>query len=172
MIWTIIGLLILCAIGYLIKMSMLKTATDTAKYVKTKHQVNKINSDPEQLQREWDLRVRQLNIDLSKAIFPKYYQEYYKNKSTAEYSYLYLWAEEGAIAGFPSLKQYDKNGNVVKFARSPLEWNIHYMELKDIRGVYRRGNVCIIQFDDTSLGFPVEEYEKIKAVYEEAKALS
>ena len=150
MIWTIIGLLILASIGYVIKLGMIKTAADTANYVSAKHKVNKINRDPNNLQQEWETRVKQLNIDLSKAIFPKYYQEYYNNKSTAEYSYLYLWPAEGAIGGFPSLKQYDKNGNVVKFASSPLTWNIHYMELKDIRGIYRRNDVCLIQFDDTS----------------------
>lgn len=172
MIWTIIGLLILTAIGSLVKMHMLRTAVDTTNYIKTKHDIKKINTDFSRLEKEWHIRVKQLNIPLDKAICPKYYTHYYENKNKEAYSYLYLWPEEGAIAGFPSLNEFDNNGKRVKFRQSPLQWNIHYMELIDIRGIYRRNDVCLIQFDDTSLGFPVSEYAKIKAVYERAKAMT
>ena len=71
-----------------------------------------------------------------------------------------------------TIHYFDDNGKQVRLVRSPLEWEIIYLELKDIKGVYKRNDVCIIQFSDTSLGYPVEEYEKIKKIYEDAKAMT
>ena len=43
---------------------------------------------------------------------------------------------------------------------------------KDIQGVYKRNNICILQLNDKDEGFPIEEYEKIKSVYEKAKKMT
>lgn len=131
-----------------------------------------LNSDPDKLQADWNTRVQQLNIDLEKAIYVKYYNNYYQDKNIKAHHYVYLWAVEGAIAGFSTLQYFDDCGRPIPLANSPLEWNIIYMELKDIRGVFLRNDVCIIQFDDGSMGYPANEYAKIKKVYEDAKAMT
>ena len=68
MIWTIIGLLILSSVWYFFKLGMIKTTTDAAKYVKEKRKITRLNSDPNKLEEEWKIRVRQLNIDLNNLV--------------------------------------------------------------------------------------------------------
>lgn len=173
------GLIILLIVVAIIWAAIKKAAVNTIDNAYANHQkkeeerrIDELNSNTNKLQSEWDRRIQELNIDLNKAVRVKYYTDYYRNKSTKAYRYLYLWPTEGAIGGIGTLQTYDENGNQVKFTSSPLTWQINYNELKDVRGVFLRNDVCLMQYDDTSLGFPASEYDKVKRVYEEAKAMT
>ena len=72
-------------------------------------------------------------------------------KTTKSYEYVYFWPVEGAIATMPTIHRFDDNGIQRKFVNSPLGWNIIYAELKDVRGVFMRNDVCLLQFNDISL---------------------
>lgn len=167
----IIMFIVIAVVGGVIRLVIQLAANGVTNTVENKR-VSSLNSNVNKLEEDWNTRVKQLGIDLEKAVRVKYYTNYYADSSdTKTYSYFYYWPVAGAMAYFDTIYMYDKNGNRRNITSSPLEWNIKYDELKDIRGVYQRGNVCIIQYDDTSLGFPAEEYEKIKKVYNEAKAM-
>lgn len=148
------------------------TAHENHQKKEEERRINELNNNVDSLKADWNERVKQLNIDLSKAEYVKYYRLYYDNKNSRAYRYVYLWPVEGAVAGFSTHLIYDDNGNQEKVVSSPLTWNIFYCELKDIRGVYLRNDVCELQFDDCSMGYPAEEYEKVKKVYEDAKAMT
>ena len=165
-------IIIIALVGSAIFKLVVKGAVSGIENVTENRRMNNLNGDRNRLEEDWNRRVKQLGIDLNSAIRVKYYQEYYENKNTKSYSYVYLWAAEGAIASMQTIHYFDDNGKQVRLVRSPLEWEIIYLELKDIKGVYKRNDVCIIQFSDTSLGYPVEEYEKIKKIYEDAKAMT
>lgn len=168
MVWLIIFFLVCFFIYKLV----LKGAIVGAVNVAEKSRINNLNSDVDRLQEEWNRRVKQLGIDLDSAVRVKWYSHYVESGNTKSYMYLYLWPVEGAIATLPTIHRFDDNGNRLKLTMSPLEYEIIYQELKDIIGVYKRNNLCLIQYSDVSMGYPVEEYEKIKKVYETAKAMT
>lgn len=128
----------------------------------------KLLNDKNQLQAVWNARVRELNIDLEQAVRMKYYPFYYEDKESRVWAYYYWWPVEGAIAGFMS-----PEGDGCSFKSSPSTWNIFYFELRDLDGVYRRDNLCLLcRKKKAPLGFPIEEYEKLKKVYDDAKAMT
>ena len=172
------GLIVILIVVAIIWAAIKKAAVNTIDNAYANHQqkeearrIDALN-DSARLQADWNERVKQLNIDLTKAEYVKYYLNYYNNKNSRAYRYVYLWPVEGAVAVFSTYLIYDDNGNQEKVVSSPLTWNISYGELKDIHGVYLRNDVCVLQFDDCSLGYPAEEYQKVKKVYEDAKAMT
>lgn len=173
-VWVIIGVIILVALGNLFKIGMIKTTADTVEYVKEQSNIHNLNKDVDKIDTEWKTRAKQLNIDLDKATKVKVLMNYYQDKSdTSSIRYGYMWADDGAIGLFATPDAYDKNGKKLKITSSPLTWNIVYYEISSLRGVFRRNNVCEIQFDDGSCnGFAIEAFDDVKRIYEEAKAKS
>jgi len=170
----LLWLIIIGLVGSAIFNLVVKGAVSGIGNIVEKSRINDLNDDMDRLQEDWNRRVKQLGIDLDSAVRVKYYcdYDYDKDRNTKSYMYVYMWPVEGAIGSISSIHRFDDNGNRVELTRSPLEWEIVYQDLKDIVGVYKRNDVCLIQYDDTSLGYPVEEYEKIKKVYEDAKAMT
>ena len=130
-----------------------------------------IEKKPNPLQIEWETRVRQLGIDLNKAVYVKYFLFYYEDKSKS-YVNSYLWSEEGKIGFFKTIQGFNENGYPLQFTMSPLKWNVVYVDVKDITGIRKRNGLCLIQFSDTDLAFAEKDFEKIKKVFEEASGVS
>lgn len=173
------GLIVILIVVAIIWAAIKKAAVNTIDNAYANHQkkeeerrIDELNSDMDRLQEDWNRRVNQLGIDLNSAVRVKYYPNYHTNKNTKSYDYVYFWPVEGAIATMPTIHRFDDNGIQRKFVNSPLGWNIIYAELKDVRGVFMRNDVCLLQFNDISLGYAVDDYEKIKKVYEDAKAMT
>ncbi len=164
--------IIIGVIGAVIFKLVVKGTVSGIEYAVETSRIKELNSDMNRLQEDWNRRAKQLGIDLNSAVRVKYYWKYYEDKNTKSYMYVYLWPVEGAIAGMSTIDRFDDNGKQLTFTSSPLEWDIVYQNLKDIIGVYKRNDICIIQYSDTSLAYPVVEYEKIKKVYEDAKAMT
>lgn len=79
------------------KYDRVKGAVSGIENVSENRRMNNLNGDRNRLEEDWNRRVKQLGIDLNSAIRVKYYQEYYENKNTKSYSYVYLWAAEGLL---------------------------------------------------------------------------
>ena len=166
-IWIIIGLIILVGLGNLAKIGFSKQASDTVEYLKEKKELDELNEDKDKIENDWSIRAKQLGVDLDKAKKVKYLFDYNKNKEIKDYiGFVYVWAVDGAIALFFTPEIYN-NGIREDIGSSPLEWNIKYIEINQVRGVYCRNNVCEVQYNDGSCsGFSLEDYDIIK-IHEE-----
>lgn len=169
MVWTIIGLIVLSCILTLASQGREKQKEreriEKAEAEKKREFVKSVERQPDIIEKQWNRRINELNIDINKAERVKYYTRYYKDKSTYYYLYTYIWDEEGAIASFNDYK-----GSNLNITLSPMEWKINYYELVKIEGVYKRNDATILQFVDGScIGFAPEEADKIKAIYKRAK---
>ena len=165
MVWAIIGILVLVAIVDLAKQGIIKTAKDVADSTKEHIEINSLNKDTDKLNSDWENRTKQLNIDIDKSE----YVLFHIDNDTSKGIYIYIWPVEGAIGSFQSLNQHNQN---VKFSTSPSTWQINYLALKDIHGVYKRNDYCIIECADIPLMFALEDYKKIKEVYQKAKEMT
>lgn len=102
----------------------------------------------------FDERVRELNLNLDKAI----YVLYCDGDDTGGV-YKYLWYEDGALAMFDSVAT---QGNW-ELKISPKEWNVLYIEKSNIEGIYRRSNYCQLNYKDGSNSkFRLSDYDAIK----------
>jgi len=178
MIWTIIGIIILAAFIGIYQSGKDKVAENKAKEAEDKanyKQAKRYYDQPEAFEKGVLLRLQGLGVDTSKVEKIKYYHNYFDKQDTNKYTMAFMWPTEGAIAFcYADVNIYDtiKGSHVPALTIPPSQVNPLYHELKDIKGLYRRSNLTIIQIKDTNYGYPIEEYEKIKKIYEEAKAMT
>ena len=144
---SIIGIIILLLVWHGIKkaiMGDIKEKNDIRMYNNTDFKEN-----------AFDMRVRQLNLNLDKAIHVLCLLD--SDPSCGRY--IYMWYEDGALANFYSTKT---EGNC-QLTISPREWNVFYIEKSMIEGLYNRNNYCQLNFKDGGYTrFSKLDYEKIK----------
>ena len=82
------GLIILLIVVAVIWAAVKKAAMNTIDNAYANHQkkeeerwIDDLNSNTDRLQSQWERRVRELNIDLNKAVCVKYYTDYFRNKT-------------------------------------------------------------------------------------------
>ena len=168
----IIFLLILVALAGGVQRLIIAASVKAIDKIQQKNKVERINNDFENLNNEWLQRVKQLKINLNEAVSVRYLKTD-SNLQIISYCDLYFWPVEEAIAWFQSLNSFLSNGERERFQESPSTWVIHYIELKTVQSIYRRNDVCQIRFIDmTTIEFALEDFEKIKAVYNRAKEMS
>ena len=165
----IIFLIVIFFIGGCIKRNLQNSFDEASE----KHRIKKLNSNVEQLESDWHERVEELNINLNEAVRVKCYLDYFDKQTATRPRFIYCWPVEGAIACFNDIEGYEEDGSEIKITDSPSNWNVYYIELNIIVGVYKRNEACVIQIDDnTKMGFAKEDYDKIKNVYETVKRMT
>lgn len=184
MIWTIIGIIILSGFYRLYekgkqrekqakeKEKIRKQIEETQNEIKRQIEIkeenykNSIIANPNKLENEWNTRIKQLNIDLNKAVRVEFCWKFTNDTyNTNDLMNVYIWDVDGAIAMF---RDYRQNG--LTWTQSPLEWPIYYFKLKNIEGVYERNTHTLIQYNDGSTNaFALKDCNKVKEVYRKAK---
>lgn len=176
MIWTIIGALILFVIASMAKkgkgIQREQKRQERERVRETRQFYKETQKDPDLYKKQWQTRVRELGLDLSKAERVKYYLTYYSDKSKVDYIHLYVWAEEGAICTFKDYRDY-RFADRKRILSSPLEWNVQTIELVHIEGVYKRTGITILQWKDgTQFGYAEEDGDKLKEIVRKAREAS
>lgn len=127
-----------------------KGASKEAKEIHYSHTINKTDVKKALFLE----RVRELNLNLDKAIYVLYY-----DADSNGGVYKYLWYEDGALASFNSVETV---GNC-QLSTSPKEWKVFYIEKNNIEGIYKRRDYCQLNFSDGSIAkFSLNNYDAIK----------
>lgn len=147
------GWIIVILVIWVMWIGIKATFKDAYTEVKDAHYSHTINKSD--VKKELFLeRVRELNLNLDKAIYVLYC-----DGDDNGGIYKYLWYEDGALALFNSVETV----GTWKLSTSPKEWKVLYIEKNNIEGIYRRSNYCQLNFTDGSNAkFSLNDYNAIK----------
>ena len=146
MLWGIIGLLVLsCGLIYKIqKYEQLKARIkkDQKETQRLENQMIKNEQKEEQriltvqenLQQEFEIRVKELELDLTDALYVLRY--FYEAKASG--SYIYMWCENNSLAIFNAPKTY----GTFRYQESPRKWTVEYISKDRIHGLKKLNDYC------------------------------